>query len=281
MRPVNLIPPDEQRGDRAALRTGNLIYVLLGGLAVLLLAIVAVALTGKQITDRKTEKAGLEQELQQETARADSLAAFANFRAVQESRSATVTSLAQSRFDWDRVLHELSLILPEDVTLSSLTGTVSPAVTVETAGEGTSGEGADLRSSAAGPALDISGCAPGQDAVAGFVAALEDIDGVTRVGLSTSKIGDSGGADPSASSGSDSSACTSGPYKFQIVVAFDAVPTPATATAVPSVPSAVPPSAGGDQVADAQTQENVAKASVREQTSKAQNAQANLIPGGG
>ena len=32
MRPVNLIPPDERRGDRAAMRTGAFSYVLIGGL---------------------------------------------------------------------------------------------------------------------------------------------------------------------------------------------------------------------------------------------------------
>ena len=30
MRPVNLIPPDQRRGDSAPLRTGPLVYVLLG-----------------------------------------------------------------------------------------------------------------------------------------------------------------------------------------------------------------------------------------------------------
>ena len=34
-----------------------------------------------------------------------------------------------------------------------------------------------------GPALELSGCATGQEAVAGFVTALKDIDGVTRVGV--------------------------------------------------------------------------------------------------
>ena len=34
----------------------------------------------------------------------------------------------------------------------------------------------------------MTGCAPSHDAVATFVAALEDIDGVTRVGLDNSTI---------------------------------------------------------------------------------------------
>jgi Tfp pilus assembly protein PilN len=236
MRPVNLIPPDERRGDSAPLRTGNMVYVLVAGLALLLLGLVVVALTSKQIKDRESQKASLQQELDRETARANSLAAFASFRGVQQQRAATVSSLAQSRFDWQRVLQELSRVLPSDVHLSSLTGTVSPDVSV--------GNGSDvsLRGDAAGPALEIAGCAPGQDAVASFVAALEDIDGVTRVGLDSSQIeGDSSG------SSGDSNQCGAGPRpaNFKIVVAFDSVPIPATATAAPSVPApAVAPSTG-------------------------------------
>src|SRR2546421_6748777 len=128
MRPVNLIPPDERRGDSAPLRTGPLVYVLVGAMALLLLGIVAVALTSKTVSDRKAKKTTLQQELQQATAEAQNVKAFTDFGQVQESRAATVSSLAQSRFDWERVLHELSLVLPSDVTLSSLKGTVTPDV---------------------------------------------------------------------------------------------------------------------------------------------------------
>jgi Tfp pilus assembly protein PilN len=278
MRPVNLIPSDERRGDSAPLRTGKMIYVLLGGLAVLVLGLAAVALTGKQISDREAQKASLDQELQRETARASSLAAFSSFRAVQEQRSVTVNSLAQSRFDWQRVLHELALVLPSDVHVSTLTGSVSPEVQIEGGGD------VPLRSNITGPALEISGCAPGQDAVAGFVSALEDIDGVTRVGLDSSQI-DSGssGTSSSASTGG-STACVAGPRtaNFSIVVAFDAVPTPDTATAAPSVPPSVAPASGSDasQVADGQSEEAVARASTRVATSKAQKAKSTLLPGG-
>ena len=282
MRPVNLIPPDERRGDSAPLRTGSMIYVLVAGLAALLLGVVAVALTSNQIKDRESQKANLQQELDSQTARANSLAAFANFGAVQAQRSATVVSLAQSRFDWQRVLQELALVLPSDVHLSTLKGTVSPDVTVE------GGADVTLRSNIEGPALEISGCAPGQDSVAKFVSDLEDIDGVTRVGLDSSQI-DAEGAGPAASSsGSGDTACVAGPRtaNFKIVVAFDQVPTPPTATTAPSVPSSVPssaaPGSGADasQVADGQSQEAVARASTRVQTSKAQKAKSTLLPGG-
>jgi len=260
MRPVNLIPPDERQGDAAPLRTGTLIYVLVGGLALLLLGIVAVALTSKQINDRESQQADLQTELVRETARANRLAAFTNFRAVQQQRADTVRSLANSRFDWQRVLHELSLVLPDDISLLSVTGTAAPDVQVQDA------EQVPLRTSAAGPALEITGCATPhdhhttQDVVAAFVASLEDIDGVTRVGLDSSKISDpkiGGSTAGESGTGSETSAtgCPTLDATFQIVVAFDEVPTPPTATAAPSVPPAVPPATSGGQaqVASAQT----------------------------
>jgi Tfp pilus assembly protein PilN len=189
MRPVNLIPAEERRGDQSELRTGAFTYVLVGGLAVLMLAVIGVAFTSKQISDRESEKAELEAQLAEETARAESLRSFADFRAVQETRTATVASLAQSRFDWERVIKELSLVLPADVWLTNMTGTVSPAVSVTNAAEVT------IRDSVAGPALELIGCAPSEEAVAGFIGALEDIDGVTRVGIQESKQTESGGED--------------------------------------------------------------------------------------
>jgi Tfp pilus assembly protein PilN len=279
MRPINLIPPEDRRGDRAPMRTGNLSYVLVGGLALLLLAVVATAFAGKQISDRESEKAALQQELTQATARADSLSAFANFRAIQEARTATVASLAESRFDWERVIHELSLVMPADISLTNLTGTVSPEVTLE------NGAAVPTRDSVAGPALELVGCAPGEDSVAALIAALEDIDGVTRVGLEETQQNETQeqGASPttdSASQNTDDCRFNDEIARFQIVAAFDAVPTPGTATTAPSVPAPVAPGGGGDQLADAQTEKNVQQASVREQTAKADKARANLTPGG-
>jgi Tfp pilus assembly protein PilN len=279
MRPVNLIPPEDRRGDKAPLRTGAFAYVLVAGLGVLLLAIVVTALTKKQISDREAETQSLQQELDQETARAQSLRAFADFRAVQEARTATVTSLAQSRFDWERVVRELSLILPADISLVNLTGTVSPDVEVE--------EGADvaIRDSVTGPALEMVGCAPNEDSVAAFLADLEDIDGVTRVGINETAQQDAASelAAPAVSgntTGISDCRTSSEITQFEIVVAFDAVATPATATTAPAVPAPVAPSGDDPQLADAQAQEQVAKSSVREQTAKADQAKSNLIPGG-
>jgi Tfp pilus assembly protein PilN len=261
------------------MRTGRASYILLGALALVLLGVVATALTSRQISDRESEKQSLQQELDVATARAQSLQTFADFRVMQEARVATVSSLAQSRFDWERVLRELSLVLPDNVWLTNLTGTVSPAVEVEDSAA------VALRDTVSGPALELVGCGPGQDAVAAFVASLEDIDGVTRVGVAASELPDES-QDPEAAApqqgAGNTEDCRTRDFisRFEIVVAFDAVPTPPTATEAPGVPATLMPDDGAQQVAEAQSQQAVATDSAGQQVQQGQQATDNLIPGG-
>jgi Tfp pilus assembly protein PilN len=238
MRSVNLIPPDERGSDRGAMRTGAVSYVLIGALALALLGMIALAFTSKQVSDRNSEVAKLTAQEQQAEAKSQSLQAFANFRAVQQQRSTTITSLAQSRFDWQRVINELARVIPSNVWLVQLAGSVNPQVTLTDAPE------IQIRDDIAGPALELVGCAINQDAVAGFVSALEEIDGVTRVGLQSSgKVDDGSSIGGAVSSGSQqtNSECRTrvGIPKFEIVVAFDSVPTPSGAVTDPSVPSSL------------------------------------------
>jgi Tfp pilus assembly protein PilN len=246
VRPVNLIPPEDRRGEQAPLRTGPLVYIVLGALVAVLVGVVALVLTDNQISERKDEVAKLKREDAAAAARATRLASYTRFRSLSEQRVETVQSLADSRFDWERVMRELSLVLPGDVWLVSLTGSATPDTSVSGGGSGGS-SGAGLRSSIPGPALELVGCATGQEAVAGFVAALKDVDGVTRVGVQSSELaepkgGEGGGASGSSGSGDGgtSDECRTRAFiaKFEIVVAFDAAPIPTTGSsegeAVPS-----------------------------------------------
>jgi len=225
MRPVNLIPPEERRGEHAPLRTGPLPYVLLGALVALLLGVTALVVTNNQVSEAKSEVAQLESEDEAAATKAQSLAHYTQFRTMSEQRVETVSSLADSRFDWERVMRELALILPHDVWLVGLTASAAPGVSVEGGG----GSASDMRAAIAGPALELTGCANGQEAVGGFVTALKDIDGVTRVGVQSSELpeegkaagGESGGG---SSSGGDECRTRDSIAKFEIVVAFDAAP---------------------------------------------------------
>ena len=214
MRPVNLIPAEDRRGDQAPLRTGPLAYIVMGALVAVLAGVAMLVLTGNEISERQDEVATLKREDAAASAQAARLASYTQFRALSEQRVATVQSLADSRFDWERVLRELSLVLPSDVSLTELSASGA-------GGEGAEGSESGAEFALTGPSLTLSGCAAGYAGVAGFVLALKDIDGVTRVGVQSS-------AETAESSGSGEGECGGGSatVEFSLVVAFDAAPVP-------------------------------------------------------
>jgi Tfp pilus assembly protein PilN len=256
VRPVNLIPPEERRGDAAPLRTGPLPYILLGGLVAVLLGVIAMVLTGNQIADSKAEVTRLTREDAAEEAKAQRLASYTQFREMSEQRVATVNSLADSRFDWERVMRELSLVLPNDVWLVGLTASAAPGVSVEGGGGSASG----MRAAIPGPALELTGCSRGQEATAGFVTALEDIDGVTRVGVQSSELPEKeeSGGGGGGGSGDSGDECRTRKFiaKFEIVVAFDAAPVPTLAgeegapVAAEAAPAEAPPSESSESASE-------------------------------
>lgn len=241
MRPVNLIPKEERRGAQAPMRGGPLAYVVLGALLAALAAVTVLVVTDNQISDREAEAATLKTDIAAAEARASEGAAYTQFHQVAEQRSATVANLADSRFDWARVMRQLALIVPDDAWLTNMTATVKPEVSVNGAAS------IGLRASVPGPALQLEGCALGQESVARFVRSLREIEGVTRVGMQSSALP----ADNEASSGgSEGSVSASGNCqtrqfiaKFQIVVAFDAAPIPATGGGTGEAAEAAPEAA--------------------------------------
>ncbi len=173
----------------------------------------------------------------------------------------TVKDIADSRFDWEQALRDLSRAIPADVTLKALNGDIST-----TAG----GSSSSLRGAISAPAITIQGCASGQTGVARLMARLRDIDGVTRVSLSKSdseKV--AAGGDPSGSAIERRNAMPCGTGKrpsFEVVMFFEkataavsgtpttaggtvsAAPTPtptATASATPEGTSASTAPQGG------------------------------------
>lgn len=280
MRPVNLIPLEKRRGDRAPLRTGALPYIVVAALALALVGVTYLTMTKNEINDRKAEVASLQAREAEATARADALRPYAEFAAMSQARDATVTSLAKSRFDWERVLRELALVIPDDVVLTEVTGTIDPSVQVQ------GSSGMEGRDSVAGPALALVGCGQSQRAVAGFLASLRDIDGVTRVGVASSERVQSSGDSSLGSSGQSADCRTRDPMPlFHVVVAFDAVPAPAVPGAAP-VPGATPEATSATsttastdpETAGATAEQQQARDSAAEQTGEATNA-ANVLPG--
>lgn len=220
MRPVNLIPRDQQRAREGG-RTGPLAYLVVGGLVLLLAGVVALVLSSNQISERESELTTLNARKAAAETRSARLEPYTSFENVARERTTTITELADSRFDWPRVLRQMSLIIPRYVLLTKLTGVAGQGL-----GEGggdAEASGSDLAAQIKGPSLSMEGCAANQKRVAALVNALHHIDGVTRVGLKSSAKEDeqSGGGGGDSES---SSRCGSALYKFNLAVAFDAAP---------------------------------------------------------
>jgi len=309
VRPVNLIPPEQRRGGTAPTRTGPLAYVIVAMLAIGLVAVTLIVITNNQVSDSKAEKASLESQLAETQAAAERVQSFATFASVQETREQTVTTLAQSRFDWERVLRELAIVIPDDVWVTSLNAAVSPDAVAGSSSTSSSSSTSASSESIAGPSLVIQGCAGGHEAVARFLAAVHDIDGVTRASVTSSERpdqADQGAASSSATAGgAQSQECSSRKFvsKFDLTMAFDAVqlsatPGSSTTTAAPATPttttttsttSAAQPTDSGSaastgdqsQTSDATQQLQQQKDSAAQKTDQGRNAVSTFIPGAG
>lgn len=259
MKAVNLIPVDQRRrGAGTPGRSGLGVYLLLGGLAAALAILSAYVLIGNTVKDRRAELAQVTNEAAQAQAQAQALKPYTDFSDLRQKRVQTVASLAQSRFDWDRALRQLARVLPDNVWLSSLTGTVAPGVTLESGGGG--GDTSSIRTALNVPAFEIVGCVPSQADVARVMARLRQMEHVQRVALSSSEKSDSsagaGGGGASASGGASSSDgdCRHGSPsfpRFSIVIFFDA-PAPATSSTATATPGQAP-AAGATATASATT----------------------------
>jgi Tfp pilus assembly protein PilN len=223
---VNLIPSDLRRRSGGIGRSGGAVYVLLGGLAGLLLLGTLYAVANHQVADRKAQLVKATQDSAVAQARAGQLAPYKQFADFRNTREQSITSLAASRFDWPTAMRNLASALPSDVVLSTFAG--SPG--------GTSGPGAAPSAApAAGgaPSVHLTGCASTHTQVGDVINRLRGVPGVTGVSFTSSAKG-------SGTGGSTGGSCGSGGPQFDLSVAFAAGGS-ATTSAAPG--SAQPTSA--------------------------------------
>jgi len=175
---VNLIPHDQRRGAGGlAGRSGGIVYVVVGGLAVIVALGVDYAFTVKTVADREGQLAAVTAQVNTATAQAGLLAPYVEVAQLRQQAVASVISIAESRFDWPDAMRQLALALPPDVTLTSITGSagaasgstdVAPSTTTSTGVGGTFG---------------LSGCASSQAEVATVLTQLAKVPGVSTVTL--------------------------------------------------------------------------------------------------
>ena len=123
MKPVNLLPQDQRRRQPSE-GGGKGAYVVLGVLGLLLALVAVYVVTGNQVTDRESKAAAASVEADSLEAQAAKQADYVDFAAIADARLTSVAGVAQTRFDWERFMRELSLIMPEGSWIQSADGSV-------------------------------------------------------------------------------------------------------------------------------------------------------------
>jgi hypothetical protein len=228
MRPVNLLPAELRRQQSGG--HPGVAYPVLGVLAVVLLMTVVYVFTSNQANSRASDSAQARQETDRLAARSKQLGPFGDFSKVSETRVASVKDLAKSRFDWERFMRELALVLPSGSWLqesnASVTGDLSAA-------GGGGGGAAPAASSQPGqgpgqPAAQLVGCTPHQSDVARMMVRMRRMYRVDDVQLNESSRDENSNQVSADSCGSF--------YKFDINLSFKQAPSelPKGAHRVPS-----------------------------------------------
>ncbi|MEA2193767.1 MAG: hypothetical protein QOG42_201 [Solirubrobacteraceae bacterium] len=233
MKAVNLIPSEGSDGLRAAIAGGGLgAYVVLAMLAVCVAMTGASALAARQIASKQADAARAESQAQRAEAKAASLKPYEDAAALRKARIDTIDGLLKGRFDWSSTLREVGRAVPDDVSLTSLVGTVAPNTPVD------GGGGATLRAALPVPAVDLIGCAKSHGDVSKLQASLRSIDGVQRVSLASSVKSDAASLNDTDCRANDNMP------QFQMTVFYDA-----PEGIVPAVDATAPASAGAPPAA--------------------------------
>ncbi len=124
MKRINLLPPEERAKAR---RERGLMYVIVALVAVVAVLGIVYFWQSSQVSDKEAERDRLQNEIAQIQSQA---AALEKYKALQTKRTemaATARAIYEARVPWSSVLEQVSLVIPENVRLQSLTCAV-PAV---------------------------------------------------------------------------------------------------------------------------------------------------------
>jgi Tfp pilus assembly protein PilN len=121
MKRINLLPPEQR--VKAARERGLLWAILILVAIVVALGLVYVWQNG-QVNDKQVELDGLTAEVAVVQQQALALAPYAAIQTTRTAMTQTAKGIYDSRVSWATILQEISLVIPENVRLQSLTGTV-------------------------------------------------------------------------------------------------------------------------------------------------------------
>jgi Tfp pilus assembly protein PilN len=229
MKAVNLIPNDQRRVQGTGARPGSA-YMVIGVLVTLLAMVAGYVLTANKATDNKNDAAAAKAEADRLEAEVAQRGSFTNFAQIKETRLASVSGVAETRFDWERLMRELSRVMPSGSWLQSTDASVTGEVA-----------GAEVATPVAGtvavpqPKANLVGCTPHQSDVARMMVRMRELHRVSDVELNKSEV--------QLGAAGDASVENCGRYfQFDLIVSFS--PTPPT-TEAPRGEAVVPTSLGG------------------------------------
>ncbi len=207
-------------------------YVIVGLLGVLLVMAVAYVLTSNEVNASQTQAKESKQEADALEQQAAAMNAFTDFAAIKQQRLASVVTTAQTRFDWERLMREVSLIMPTGSWLQTTEASTSgdPA----TAGTAAAAAATGASTTPLGPTATFVGCTPRQSEVATLMVRMGEMHRATDVKLNESTREQQSGDASVDSCGSH--------YKFDVTVSFE---TAAPAKEAPRGSLRVPASLGG------------------------------------
>ena len=223
MKPVNLFP-DELRPRQRSREGRGPAHVVLAVLDVLLVLAVAYATSLNQVNSRKTEIAQAKSDIERAKAETAASDAFGDFHSVKETRMASVKELAAGRFDWERLMRELALVLPDDTWLLNATASTSdenkPGAASGANPPPAAAAPTGTAVAAQAPTLDLKGCALRQRDVAVLLVRLRKLYRAESVDLTESaeETTEAGGTQTSgdAGGGADTESCGNKRFKFEV-----------------------------------------------------------------
>jgi Tfp pilus assembly protein PilN len=231
VRPVNLIPQDQRRRTPSN-GSGKGAHAALGVLALLLAMVVAYVLTSNTVTEHKNETEAARVEADRLEARAAQKGSFTDFAAIAQTRMQSVAGVAASRFDWERFMRELALVMPAGSWLQTADASTT-GDTAATAGAGAQTPAAGAPATAS-PSAHLVGCTPDQSDTARMMVRLRQLHRVQEVELGSSTKEDSAGAPGIEGCGAN--------YKFDLTLNFSPA---APVSEAPRGEARVPASLGG------------------------------------
>jgi len=214
MKRIDLLPPEQR--VKASRERGLLWAILILVAIVVALGMVYMWEKG-HVNDKQVELDGLTAEVAAEQAKAAALTPYAAIQTTRTAMTATAQAIYYSRVPWSTILQEISLVIPDNVRLQTLTGTVPATMLPGTAVPAAPGAPATTD-------ITFSGTTYTHKDVAEFMTRLGLIPQLSNI-----QLGSSAGAAASATTGTTGTTAT---VTFTVTASLRPYLTPPPATAI-------------------------------------------------